>query len=49
MIKAIKQYFVESIKKILGIKSPSKLEDLVSPTYSSTLEERRDKYVWIRK
>ena len=40
MVKVIKQYFVESIKKILGIKSPSKLEDLASPTYPSTLEGR---------
>ena len=40
MLKVIKQYFVRIIKKILGIKSPSKLEDLVSPTYPSTLEGR---------
>ena len=40
MLKVIKQYFVRIIKKILGIKSPSKLEDLASPTYPSTLEGR---------
>lgn len=38
MVKVIKQYFVRIIKKILGIASPSKLEDLVSPTYPSALE-----------
>ena len=40
MLKVIKQYFVRIIKKILGIKSPSKLEDIVLPTYPSTLEGR---------
>lgn len=32
-------YFVKFIKKILGIKSPSKFEDFVSPTYPNYIEK----------
>lgn len=32
-------YFVKFIKKILGIKSPNKFKDLVSPTYPNYVEK----------
>lgn len=32
-------YFVKFIKKILGIKRPSKIDDLISPTYPIFIEK----------